>query len=338
MNLQDRLNSLQAWGKKMADLSIGARQSLFAKANHKNGWFTPEASAQALAGILTWFEGNRLTDWIKPYALSPTFTQKSIGLVMAGNIPLVGFHDFLSVLVAGHVAKVKLSSQDEVLLPYLTNLLIDVDARWKTQFSFEERLNAVDAVIATGSDNSARYFDYYFRHVPNIIRKNRTSVGVIMGEENAAQYSLLGKDIFSFFGLGCRNVSKVYVPENFNMPVLLDALEGFQPVINQHKYANNYDYQRSIRLVAQKPFLDTGYLIVEQSAELVSPIAVLYYETYRDQEHLRNLLQANANKIQCMVSANGWYANSLAFGDAQTPTLTGYADGVDVLKFLELGE
>jgi hypothetical protein len=334
MNLQDRIHTLQQWGNAISAIPVSEREALFHRANHKNGWFNPETCAQALMGILSWFEVDQLAKWAKPYDLSPVLTQKSVGLVMAGNIPLVGFHDFLSVLLSGHIAKVKLSSQDEVLLPYLADLLPRIDTRWQTQYSFEERLLAVDAVIATGSDNAARYFDYYFRHLPTIIRKNRTSVAVIVGVENAASYSLLGKDIFSFFGLGCRNVSKVYLPENFDVPVLLDALQGFQPIINHHKYANNYDYQKSIRLVAQKPFLDTGYLIVEQSAELVSPIAVLYYETYRDQQHLGDLLAANANKIQCIVSANGWYANSIAFGEAQTPTLTDYADGADVLRFL----
>lgn len=334
MNLKERIQGLEKWGLAITLVSLETKKTLFQRANNKNGWFTHEACTQALAGISTWFTPGNITAWLRPYHLPDSFTKKSVGLVMAGNIPLVGFHDLLCVLASGHIARIKLSSQDDVLLPYLVNLLVEIDSRWASQVSFEDRLNSVDAVIATGSDNSARYFDYYFRHLPNIIRKNRTSVGVIMGEETTDQFQQLGKDVFTFFGLGCRNVSKVFIPENFELKVLLDAFQNCGEVINHHKYANNYDYQRAIRLVSNKPFLDSSFLIMEQSTDLVSPIAVLYYEYYQSQEHLTELLAAKSNKIQCIVSAKGWYKDSVPFGEAQSPALNDYADRVDTMKFL----
>jgi hypothetical protein len=334
MNLQERITSLEKWAKHIEQLDKTILADVFTKANHKNGWFTPSSSEQAMRGILTWFKPGILEVWLKNYPVSQTFTNTSVGLVMAGNIPLVGFHDFLCVLVSGSIARVKLSSQDDVLLPYLTSHLVQIDSRWSDRFTFEERLNNVDAVIATGSDNSARYFEYYFRDKPKIIRKNRTSVGIILGEESQAELQELGKDVFTFFGLGCRNVSKVFVPENFDLTLLLDAFQPFQEIVNLNKYGNNYDYQRAIRIVSNKPFLDSGYLVLEKSDDLVSPIAVLYHETYRDQKHLASLLQSKSDKIQCIVSAKGWFKGSVPFGEAQTPAVQDYADGVDTLQFL----
>lgn len=334
MNLQERIQSLEKWGHTITTVSYESKAALFQQANNKNGWFTPEVCTQALAGISTWFLPGTLDEWLRHYKLPNSLTNKSVGLVMAGNIPLVGFHDLLCVLATGHTAKIKLSSQDDVLLPYLTNLLVETDNRWASQFSFDERLNVIDAVIATGSDNSARYFDYYFRHLPNIIRKNRTSVGVIVGEENEEQFEQLGKDVFTFFGLGCRNVSKVFVPESFDLKILLDAFQVYSEKVNHHKYGNNYDYQRAIRLVSNKPFLDSGFLVLEQSADLVSPIAVLYYEYYSTQKHLTELITRNFDKIQCIVSANGWFKGSIPFGKAQTPPVHDYADNFDTIKFL----
>jgi hypothetical protein len=334
MNLQERIQSLEKWGQDIANISIESKAALFQKASNKNGWFTPESSSQALDGILSWFKPGVLEAWTKNYDLPGGFTNKSIGLVMAGNIPLVGFHDFLSVLISGNVARVKLSSQDDALLPYLTELLVKTDSRWATQFSFEERLNTVDAVIATGSDNSARYFEYYFRDKPKIIRKNRTSVGVIMGEENPDEFQTLSKDVFTFFGLGCRNVSKIFIPEGFELKVLIEAFQSNAGIVNHNKYANNYDYQRAIRLISQKEFFDSGFFLLEKSEDLVSPISVIYYETYSTQKNLTQLLEVKSEKIQCIVSAKAWYKGSIPFGDAQTPALNDYADGVDTLKFL----
>jgi hypothetical protein len=262
-------------------------------------------------------------------------TEKKIGIAMAGNIPLVGFHDLMCVLLSGHQLVAKLSSSDSVLMKFVRDSIISIDSSFADKLLFEERLNGVDAVIATGSDNTSRYFEYYFRNIPHIIRKNRTSCAVIVGEESPEEYSMLGKDIFCYFGLGCRNVSKIFVPENFDFPVMLKSLESFQPIVNHHKYANNYDYQKSILLINQTHHYDNGFLLLTENENLVSPISTVYYQFYKDQNDLSLKLQSMADKIQCIVSAQGWYKQSVPFGEAQFPLVSDYADGVDTMAFLQ---
>jgi len=330
---------LSEWGNQIANLPSIEKELIFRKAGNKNGWFTEANCTNACNGILPWLKPDTLKRWANRYELTDELpnknSKKNIGLVMAGNIPIVGFHDLLCVLLIGQVAKIKLSSQDDVLLPYLTEILIEIDSRWEKYFSFEERLNHVDAVIATGSDNSARYFEYYFRTIPKIIRKNRTSVGVIMGEENQDEFKAFGKDVFTYFGLGCRNVSKIFIPENFDFGTLLKSFTGFQDIINHHKYANNYDYQKAIRLISNKKIIDGGFILLENSTELVSPISVLYYEYYSNLRQLDEMLNLNKHKIQCIVSAKGWLRGSIPFGEAQSPKVDDYADNVDTMKFLK---
>jgi hypothetical protein len=334
MNLSERMQSLAAWGKAINELQQPELDAIFLKAENKNRWFTRANSKQALNGILLWLKADVLKEWTDRHSGLEKATPKTIGLVMAGNIPLVGFHDLLCVLISGHKAKVKLSSQDDVLLPYLTHILCDMDQRWSEAFSFAERLNNVDAVIATGSDNSARYFEYYFRSIPKIIRKNRTSVGVIMGEEGPDELTKLGTDVFSYFGMGCRNVSKIFIPEGFDLNLLKKPFDTYREIIDHNKYANNYDYQRAIRLVSSKTFTDFDHLMLEESNELVSPISVLYFQYYSGQHALMELLSTSAEKIQCLVSANGWLKGSIPFGGAQTPKIDDYADGIDTLSFV----
>ncbi len=254
---------------------------------------------------------------------------------MAGNIPLVGFHDLLCILLSGHQLVAKLSSSDSVLMKFIKDSLIEIDPAFSEKIFFEERLNNVDAVIATGSDNTSRYFEYYFRNIPHIIRKNRTSCAIILGEESSEEFSVLGKDIFSYFGLGCRNVSKVYIPENFDFIPMLKSLDSYQPIINHHKYANNYDYQKSILLINQIHFYDTGFLLLTKNENMVSPISTIYYESYKDQGDLNTKLKLNEEKIQCIVSARGWFNQSIPFGEAQFPAVDDYADGIDTLAFLQ---
>jgi hypothetical protein len=251
---------------------------------------------------------------------------------MAGNIPLVGFHDFLSVLIAGHVAVIKLSSKDTVLLRWLIGLLLEIAPAFKDQIDIAERLQNFDAVIATGSDNSSRYFEYYFGKYPHIIRKNRTSVAILTGKETPEQIAVLGNDVFSYFGLGCRNVSKVFIPEGYTFETLLRPWEPRNPIIHHHKYCNNYDYQKSILLVNCVPFLDNGFILLQQSEKMVSPISVLYYETYSDDQSLAATLAKHADKIQCITGLHA--LATVAPGQSQFPALTDYPDQVDVLEFL----
>ena len=334
MNLKERINTLTAWGDALTNLPSQEWNAAFESAENKNRWFTNSNCKQAVDAILLWLNKETLLSWAKNYQISDAPTGKIIGIVMAGNIPLVGFHDFLCVLISGHNAKVKLSSQDDVLLPFLTNILISVDNQWKGSFSFEDRLNNIDAVISTGSDNSARYFEYYFRNIPKIIRKNRTSIGIIMGDEPVDEFIRLSRDVFSYFGMGCRNVSKIFIPDGFEIKLLQESFEAYTEIINHNKYGNNYDYQRAIRLVSGKPFTEFGNLILEESKDLVSPIAVLYYQFYSNQDELKQFLSANQEKLQCVVSVKGWFTGSLPFGEAQSPGIDDYADGVDTMRFL----
>jgi hypothetical protein len=252
---------------------------------------------------------------------------------MAGNIPAVGFHDYLSVLISGHRLKAKLSSQDSFLINYLHQRLITIEPRFQDRVEFAEHLDGVDAVIATGSDNTARYFEYYFQTVPQIIRKNRSSCAVLSGDESVENLSDLGTDVFSYFGLGCRNVSKLYVPGDFNFSNLFQAWQTYQPVIRHTKYANNYTYQKSILQINQTPFQDPGFILLKEDPGFVSPISVLYLEYYSDRDDLQQKIKTHQHKIQCIVSAET-DKDGVAFGQAQFPDVADYADQVDTMKFL----
>jgi hypothetical protein len=333
MTLENRIKAFHQLGELIRNLSTDEKEDLFLRTANENPWFTASNIDQALTGISKFLEKKELEKWLNQYSL-PT-SSKKIGLALAGNIPLVGFHDLMCVLLSGNQVVAKLSSSDSVLMKFVRNSLISIDPSFEETILFEERLNHVDAVIATGSDNTSRYFEYYFRNIPHIIRKNRSSCAVILGEETPEEFSMLGNDIFSYFGLGCRNVSKIFVPENFDFPSMIKSLESFQPVINHHKYANNYDYQKSILLINQIHFYDNGFLLLTENENLVSPISTVYYQFYKDQDDLNQKLQAKADKIQCIVSARGWYKNSVPFGEAQYPSVSDYADGVDTMKFLQ---
>ncbi len=334
MTVEERISAFAQLGNKISKLSADEMAALIDKVRNENPWFTPDNIDMALRGISKFLKRETLEKWKSNYTLDNS-TSKKIGVLMAGNIPLVGFHDLMCVLLAGHQLMAKISSQDSVLMNFVSDALIEIDPRFRDRLFFEERLNGVDAMIATGSDNTSRYFEYYFRNIPHVIRKNRTSCAVILGEETPEEFTLLGKDIFSYFGLGCRNVSKIYVPEKFDFVPLLKSLESFQPIMHHHKYANNYDYQKSILLINQTHFYDTGFLLLTESQNFVSPISVLFYEYYSDQNDLDLKLNAHAEKIQCIVSARGWHKNSVGFGEAQFPNIEDYADGVDTMKFLQ---
>jgi hypothetical protein len=333
MNLSERISAFILLGKKIEHLSADDKSSLCQRAANLNPWFVPESIQLSLEGIAHFLNPSNLLSWTEKY---PSLNEKNkkIGIAMAGNIPLVGFHDYLCVLISGNKAFIKLSSQDAYLLPTLHAWLVEFEPRFSDKAYFEERLNNMDAMIATGSNNTARYFEYYFRNIPHIIRKNRSSIAIIMGEEETTHLTDLGKDVFSYFGLCCRNISKLYVPEGYEFNRLFESLEGYKEIIHHHKYANNYDYQKSILLVNKVQHLDNGFVMITQNDQLVSPISVLYFETYTTQSDLKKKIKLHQEKIQCIVSANGWYEGSLPFGKAQHPELWDYADGIDTLKFV----
>ncbi len=333
MDLVERISAFCELGNKIKTLSQNERQNIQQQAASLNPWFVSKSVDLSLAGISYFLNESSLNSWVRSYSL-PEQGNKKIGLAMAGNIPLVGFHDYLCVLLSGNQAIIKLSSQDSFLLPTFHSWLTQIEPRFNDKVFFEERLKNLDSMIATGSDNTARYFEYYFRNIPHIIRKNRSSVGIIMGEEETSHLKELGKDVFSYFGLGCRNISKLFVPEGYEFTKLFESWEGYKEIIEFHKYANNYDYQKSILLVNRVDHLDNGFVLITQNEQLVSPISVVYFETYTTQSDLKKKIKSQKNKIQCIVSANGWYDESVAFGKAQTPELWDYADGIDTMKFL----
>jgi len=334
ITLEERILAFVALGKFLKKLDDNTFEELAYKVVNSNNWFTPAHTRIALDGLSDFLEEDKLRDWLISYPTKAPKTPSSVGLIMAGNVPAVGFHDLLCVLVAGHIAHVKLSTSDGVLIPWLMQCLFSFYPGMERQVVWAERLNGMDAYIATGSDNSARYFDYYFGKYPHIIRKNRTSVAILDGEESPDDLAELADDIFLYFGLGCRNVSKIYVKDPSQLQQVLKAADKQAHLIDHHKYLNNYEYNKSIYLVNQEPHLDNGFLLVRESKELVSPIAVLFYESYDKEEELLLRLSPLANKIQCTVSRHGWFPGSVPMGKAQFPSLSDYADDRDTLEFL----
>jgi hypothetical protein len=334
MKLSDRIDAFVALGDRLHTIEVTGKDTLYRNAANTNSWFTPQQCDLAFKGISKFLVKESLTQWTSSYDLIPK-NPRNVGVVMAGNIPMVGFHDLLTVLISGHKLSAKLSSQDSVLMRYVADQLLQVEPRFGEFLSFEERMNHVDAVIATGSDNTSRYFEYYFRKKPHIIRKNRSSLAVIRGNENPDDMLALGSDVFSYFGLGCRNVSKLVVPEGYDFTPLLRTWEQFQDVVNNHhKYVNNYDYNKSILLVNGVTFLDNLSVLITANTAFVSPISVIYFETWKSEEDIVNMINGVSEKLQCVASAGGWFKGSVPFGTTQEPGLTDYADGVDTLKFL----
>ena len=335
MSIENRIKAFAQLGKLIKGLSDTEFEAISNSIQNNNNWFTPEQTRFAFNALAAVLEEGSLIAWLGKYDLESNPQQKDIGILMAGNVPAVGFHDLMSVLIAGHRASVKLSSTDKVAMQWLIDKLVEIEPGFKSRVSVEDMLKGKDAYIATGSDNSARYFDYYFGKYPHIIRKNRTSVGVLNGEETADDFQNLGKDIFQYFGLGCRNVSKIFIPHEELLEPFLNGIQSYHLSTSHHKYLNNYDYNKSIFLVNKDVHLDNGFLLVKESKDLVSPIAVLYYETYKGLDDLNLKLREIAEKTQCKVSRQAWLPESLSFGQAQCPSLDDYADGVDTIAFLK---
>lgn len=329
MTRSERVQAFHALSNYIRSMNGEEFQTIAMEAASKNPWFTIENVRMAMASISSILELEKLHTWTSLYP--EITTPRKVGVVMAGNIPLVGFHDALCVLISGHYLLVKVSSKDSFLPTWLFKKLIDLEPRFQNNIQYVDQLKAFEAVIATGSDNSSRYFEYYFGKYPNIIRKNRTSVALLNGNETADDLANLGKDVFSYFGLGCRNVSKILVPDNYEIRQLFPAWSNYENIIHHHKYCNNYDYQKSIMLVNSIPFLDNGFVMLHESDKLVSPISVVYYSYYNSEESLQEYLKINQDKIQCIVSKK---PEHIPFGQAQYPHLHDYADQIDTMEFL----
>lgn len=326
MQPEHRLNHAVFTAETLADLD-----DLIAREHAFNGWFTAENIRQALGALGGELTQSNLEKWLSGYVLPDRQDAPCrVALVLAGNIPLVGFHDVLCTVLSGHHALIKPSRDDNRLLPALLNEVYKTHPELKTFITFTPgKMDKPDALIATGSNNTARHFEYYFKSTPRIIRKNRTSIAVLDGGETAAELEALGHDVFDYFGLGCRNVTKVLMPEYFELDRLFGAFYKFREIGNHNKYANNYDYHKALWLLNQEPLIENGFLIFKEDQALVSPVGSLFIERYSDKNYPSKYVQDHREEIQCVVGHD-----FIPFGEAQRPQLHEYADGVDTMAFL----
>ena len=329
MNIEQRLQVFVELGKILSEVTEESVATL-QTAKHKNGWFIPDQSQLAFTNWSNALTAENVKHWAAMYPeLNNTITPKKVGLIMAGNIPLVGLHDLISVLLTGHNAVVKLSSEDTTLMSYIISKIKRISPELGSRIEIAERLSDIEAVIATGSNNSSRYFEAYFGKYPNIIRKNRTSVAILEGNESSTDLRKLGQDIFTFYGLGCRNVTKLYVPIGYNFNLFYESIIDYASVLDNIKYVHNYDYHKTLFLLNSQQLLDNEFLLVKEDANLRSPIGVIHYEyTSVDKKELVKKLN-KSEEIQCVVDNQ-----QLKFGEAQNPQLWDYADDVDTLRFL----
>ena len=350
--LSERISAFEKLGRFMGQLNEKSQdpelqklnqffhegfQDVIQEAGLYNNWFTKDNVNYALRQWSASLTEEQLNQWVDRYPADhfENDASKTVAVVMAGNIPLVGFHDFVSVLMSGHRLLAKPSSDDSKLLPFLAQVLVAIDRRFAERIKLADgQIKKFDAVIATGSNNSARYFDYYFGKYPHIIRKNRTSIGVVSGLENEEQLKRLGEDVFRYFGLGCRNVSKIYVPRGYDPDKLFGAFFDFQGVIENKKYSNNYDYHRAVLMMEKEQFLENGFMIIKPSEKLQAPVSVVYTEEYDKPGDLNQLIDRERQQIQCVVAEMPEIDDAISFGSSQQPRLWDYADNVDTIRFL----
>lgn len=333
MTKKQRINAFVKLGEQLQQRPEDMIQ-IIQFAQHKNPWYTPQNVERAIHAIAANLTIEKLSQWLAPYPdLSST---KTVGLILAGNIPLVGFHDILCVLISGFKAKIKISSDDAGLTTYVLNVLLQIEPSFRDAFEIVDKLKDFDLVIATGSNNTSRYFDYYFGSKPHIIRRNRNSIAVISGQESPGQLEALGHDIFDYFGLGCRSISKLFIPKDYPIAQFFEGIAAFNNITEHFKYNNNYDYNKSIYLINGDKHFDNGFLLLKEDERTASPLAVVYYQTYETQTEVENQLKQEHENIQCIVSEIPLNAQSpvFQFGESQCPSLNDFADGVNTLDFL----
>jgi hypothetical protein len=329
MNIKERIDLLVKLGDYLL-LDDEALQLAKQKAQAQNAWFTQEFIDLAIKNIAENFlQKDLLENWITQYQIKNNIQPEKVGIIMAGNIPLVGFHDFLCVFISGHKAVIKPSSKDEVLIKHLTQKIIEWNKEAEAFISFAENLKNCDAYIATGSNNSGRYFEYYFGKYPNIIRRNKTSVAILKGDESENELAFLANDIQLYFGMGCRNVTHVFVPANYDFVPLLEALKKYDYFKDFHKYKNNYDYQLALLILNHTFYMTNDSILLTENESVFAPVSQLNYSFYNDEKEIEERLAANED-IQCIVGKN-----FIPFGKSQAPSLTDYADGIDTMQFLK---
>jgi len=349
ISLNNRIEAFSSLGELLKDvaennISSIHKNSLLEELNkavldapNYNGWFVIENVRYMLASISDSLAKSNLEKWVIPYkeGLSQGKKVNTVGVVMAGNVPIVGFHDFLSILISGNKILAKLSSDDNKLLPIITKLLINIEPAFKEMIEFtSSRLSGFDAIIATGSNNTSRYFEYYFGKHPNIIRKNRNSIALLTGNETDEDLHNISEDIFMYYGLGCRNVSHIMIPEGYDMNNMFRIFSLNKDIITNHKYFNNYEYNKAIYLVNSTKHFDTGNLLLTEDSRYSSPVSVIHYSYYNDLNSAIKLLKANSSEIQCVVTKYDLVNDAVLPGSSQSPQLWEYADGIDTMKFL----
>ena len=303
------------------------------KSEIENPWFTIENQKFALKQWANLLTEQNLNQWLSHY--KTPLVPKRVGLILAGNIPMVGFHDVISVVLSNHIPVIKLSSKDKRLLPFLLEKWNEL-SDGNVPYEIVEKLENFDAVIATGSNNTARYLEYYFKESLSIIRKNRTSVAVLKGDETDGELQLLAEDIFRYYGLGCRNVTRMFIPEDFVIDRIFENFLNFKEIINHNKYANNYEYNRAVYLLNQEKFWDNNFVMLKEDEALFSPLSVINFSRYSTLDEVRDFIKANEENIQAVVAKLELGFESIGLGEAQNPGLDTYADHVDTMKFLEV--
>ena len=342
--IDQRIKAFNKLGELFADISSQKKDSKYnewipvfykkiKQAYQYNNWFTTENCLLSLKNWSKELTTKNLSKWVNNYDINES-PKKTIAIIMAGNIPLVGFHDFLCVNILNFKCVIKMSSDDKILLPVIVDFLEFVLPGFKKNIKFTEKpLKSFHGVIATGSNSSFKYFEYYFKEYPKLLRKNRHSIAVLNGNENKENLIDLGNDIFHYFGLGCRSVSKIFVPKNYNFDLLFESFFEFKEIIKHNKYANNYDYNKAVYLLSEEKFIENGFLILKKDNKLGSPIASLFYETYDSISEIKEYINKNSDFLQCIVS-NSILPNSIPLGSSQNPKIDDYADNIDTLNFL----
>jgi len=345
MILARRIDGFVELGRKLTVLSAASKGSdtnideellaLTVAVQNGNAWFTPASVISAIEGISSMLFEKLLVEWTARYSFPDYEPLKNVGVIMAGNIPAVGFHDAMCILLSGNRLKAKVSSLDLVLITYILDQLAVAEPGFKDRIEITTgQLKDIDAIIATGSNNSSRYFEYYFGKYPHIIRGNRNSSAVLTGAETKEELEELNKDIFTYFGLGCRNVSKLFVPQDYNFDSFFEAAEKWSWLKNHNKYFNNYEYSKAVFLVNSIKHFDNGFLLVKEDLSLHSPVAVLHYETYENIDAVKLQLLEQADQLQCVVSSPLTGISGIAFGETQLPGPSEYADRLDTMEFL----
>jgi hypothetical protein len=344
MNLTERIDAFAKLGAEFSEVLNGKPGTEAGKKlwdilpglYHRNGWYSEKNLRHRLETLAVGLTKSSLENWLSGYSIPRNTNAKMVGVILAGNIPLVGFDDFRCVLISGNKFVGKLPSDDKILLPLVADMLIEIEPRFSEQVEFTEgQLRGVDAIIATGSNNSARYFEHYFAKYPHIIRGNRNGVAILSGKETKEELEALGEDIFRYFGLGCRNVTKLFVPVNYNFNLFFEAIFKWgEEILANNKYMNNYDYHKTLYLLSSIPLLDNNFLLLKEDTKISSPPGVVFYETYNSADALVKKLADEKELIQCIISSDAHFKNAIPFGYSQRTSPSDYADGVDVMKFL----